>query len=71
MSSRITPALSDGRSFTSYVSAGQAEDMLQRTLGVRSEAEYRRALQHNSQAVANELRRLHVIGAVPAPPRRV
>lgn len=67
--SRLMPALSDGRAFTSYLSAGQAEDVLRRTLGVTNENQYRSVLQHNSARVAEQLRRLQVSAVVP-PPRR-
>lgn len=70
MSARFMPALADGRTFTSYLSAGQAEDVLQRRLGVINETQYRQYLQHNSARVANEMRQLHVIGSIPAPPAR-
>lgn len=63
------PALSDGRTFTSYLSAGQAEDVLQRRFKLMNENQYRQFLQHNSTRVAQELRKLQVIG-VPAPPVR-
>lgn len=69
MSSRLMPALSDGRAFTSYLSAGQAEGILQRTFGVKNENQYRRYLQHNSDRVAQQLRSLQV--ALPMPARRV
>ena len=68
--SRLMPALSDGRAFTSYLSAGQAEEVLQRTLGVTNENQYRGVLQRNSARVAEQLRRLQVSGAVPSPHRR-
>lgn len=61
------PALSDGRAFTTYLSAGQAESALQRSFGVSNENQYRRFLQHNSTRAAQELRRLQV-DAVPPPP---
>ena len=67
--SRLMPALSDGRAFTSYLSAGQAEDALQRTFKTHNENQYRAFLQHNSARVAEQLRRLQVASVVP--PRRV
>lgn len=65
MSSRLMPAPQDGRAFTSYLSAGLAEDALQRRFGVTNEQQYRQYLQHNSTRVAEQLRALHYIGAVP------
>lgn len=64
--SRLMPAPSDARAFTSYLSAGQREETLQRALGVRSEAEYRMYLQHNSQAVASKLKAAYT-GLKPPP----
>lgn len=69
--SRLMPALSDGRAFTSYMSAGQAEAALQRTFGAATENQYRKFLQHNSARVAEQLRRLQVTVALPVPARRV
>jgi len=63
------PALSDGRAFTSYVSAGQAESALQRTFRMMNETQYRRFLQQNSARVAEQLRRLNMV--LPIPARRV
>ena len=65
---RLMPALSDGRAFTSSLSAGQADDALQRRFGLSNETQYRRYLQHNSTRVAHELRKLHVV-AYPVPRR--
>lgn len=71
MSARLMPAMSDGRAFTSYVSAGQVEATLQERLGVVNENQYRSYLQHNAGRVADELRRIQVVGALPPiPPRR-
>lgn len=53
------PAPSDGRAFTSYLSAGQAETALQRAFKTPNENAYRAYLQHNSARVARELRKLH------------
>ncbi len=66
MSGRLAPAPSDGRAFTSYVSAGQAENALQRMFGTVNENQYRRFLQHNSARVARQLRRLNFVLPVPA-----
>jgi len=70
MSARLMPALSDGRTFTSYLSAGQAEEALRRQFGIANENQYRQYLQHNSTKVAQTLRGLQVI-ARPPPARRV
>lgn len=48
---RLMPAMSDARAFTSYVSAGQREEALQHRLGARNENEYRHILQANFKAV--------------------
>lgn len=69
--SRLMPAPSDGRMFTSYLSAGQREDGLQRKYKVVNENQYRKFLQHNSARVAADLRTLHLIVGIPALPRRV
>lgn len=52
--SRMMPAPSDARSFTSYVSAGQREEALQRQAGVANEAQYRQFLQNNFNTVAQQ-----------------
>lgn len=57
---RFNPAPSDGRMFTSYVSSGQAEDLLRRKVGARTENAYRAYLQHNAARVAEMLRRVTV-----------
>lgn len=71
--SRLMPALSDGRAFTNYLSAGQAELALQRHFRTPDENSYRRFLQHNATRVARELRRMQESpGGIPplAAPRR-
>lgn len=65
--SRLMPAPSDGRAFTSYLSAGQREEMLQRRLGVVNENQYRQALQKNTRAVQSLLEGLRVMPAPPGP----
>lgn len=65
--SRMMPALSDGRTFTSYLSAGQREDMLQRRLGAVNENEYRRMLQHNAKKVEGMLSSMLVVSAPALP----
>jgi hypothetical protein len=52
--SRMMPAPSDARSFTSYVSSGQREEDLQRQAGVVNETAYRQFLQHNFNQVAQQ-----------------
>lgn len=61
------PAPSDGRAFTSYLSAGQREDMLQRRMGVVNENQYRQALQKNARAVEQLMRGMRVMPALPGP----
>lgn len=65
--SRLMPALSDGRAFTSYLSAGQREDMLQRRLGVKNEVQYRRALQSNADKVEQLMTTMLAPPALPGP----
>lgn len=65
--SRMMPALSDGRAFTSYLSAGQREEALQRKYGVVNENQYRQYLQHNASAVAAQLGAVQVASR-PAQP---
>lgn len=68
---RLMPALSDARSFTSYLSSGQREEMLQRNLGVMNETQYRRALQKNADKVDRMLRSMVVMAHTrPGPARR-
>jgi len=49
--SRINPAMSDGRAFTSYVSSGLYNNDLERKFGVTNDTEYRAFLQNNSEKV--------------------
>ena len=53
--SRLMPAPSDGRAFTSYMSSGQREEMLQRKYGAVNENMYRQYLQNNANKVARDL----------------
>jgi hypothetical protein len=55
--SRLMPAPSDGRAFTSYLSAGQTEDLLMRRLGIRNQTQYRAFLQTNPHTVLREMHR--------------
>lgn len=68
---RITPSLSDGRSFTNYLSAGQREELAKRRYGIVDELQYRMFLQKNGDLVANDTRKLRVLrvrpGASPFP----
>lgn len=50
--SRLMPAPSDARAFTSYLSAGQREQALQRQSGATNETQYREYLQRNASKVA-------------------
>lgn len=65
--SRMMPALSDGRTFTSYLSAGQREEALQRKAGAVNETQYRMYLQHNAAKVAAELGAMQVVSRPPLP----
>lgn len=65
--SRLMPALSDGRTFTSYLSAGQREEMLQRKLGATNENEYRRILQHDAKRVEGMLSTTLIVSAPSLP----
>ncbi len=56
--SRIMPALSDGRTFTTYVSAGQREEALQARLGVMNENQYRSVLQNAAPRAAAQAQAL-------------
>ena len=71
--SRMMPALSDGRAFTSYLSAGQREEALQRKFGAVNENAYRQFLQHNASHVAAQLGAMQVVSRPnlpgPAPSR--
>lgn len=58
---RIMPAPSDGRTFTSYLSAGQREEALQRMYRVMNENQYRMFLQHHASRVAADMRRLQLV----------
>ena len=69
--SRMMPALSDGRAFTSYLSAGQREEMLQRRLGAVNENQYRALLQKNTARVQELLRSVLVVAAPPLPGPKV
>lgn len=52
---RLMPAPSDGRAFTSYISAGQREEALQRQAGAANENQYRQYLQKNAPRVIAQL----------------
>lgn len=53
---RLMPAPSDARVFTSYISAGQREEALQRQAGAVNENQYRNYMQHNASRVIAQLR---------------
>lgn len=59
--SRLMPAPSDARAFTTYVSASQLEDTLQRRSGAINENQYRNFLQKNAVDVAKQLSAVSVI----------
>lgn len=50
---RISPAASDGRAFTTYVSSGLLNRQLAAKLGARDETEFRHMLQSNPRAVTD------------------
>ena len=58
--SRLMPAPSDARAFTSYLSAGQREEALQRQAGAMNENQYRKYLQQNAAKVAAQLQAISV-----------
>lgn len=51
MGSRIMPALSDGRSFTNYVSSGIYNNYLEDKFKTESDSKYRQFLQRNAKQV--------------------
>lgn len=53
--SRLMPAPSDGRAFTTYVSASRLEEEMQRRSGAINENQYRDFLQKNAVEVAKQL----------------
>lgn len=64
--SRIAPALSDGRSFTNYLSSGMNEELTKRRYGIVDELQYRMFLQRNGGLIADESRRLRVTRVKPS-----
>lgn len=52
--SRLMPAPSDARAFTSYLSAGQREEALQRQAKAVNENAYRSWLQTNAAKIAQQ-----------------
>jgi hypothetical protein len=58
--SRIIPAMTDGRSFTNFVSNGQYEQLMQHKFGITDELQYRMFLQRNGRMIADESRKLRV-----------
>ena len=64
---RLMPALSDARTFTSYLSAGQREQNLQYALKVSNENQYRHKLQTDAKAVEALLSRMAVPASLPGP----
>ncbi len=51
MGSRINPAMSDGRSFTNYVSSGIYNNYLEDKFKINSDSTYRQFLQRNAKQV--------------------
>lgn len=71
--SRINPAMSDGRAFTSYVSSGLYNNELERKFGVSNDTEYRAFLQNNREKVMKTVTALTMFNipmTAPKPPSR-
>jgi hypothetical protein len=64
--SRITPAMSDGRSFTNYVSSGIYNTYLGHRLGVPNDTVYREYLQTHADQVMKITTRLMTVSVQPA-----
>lgn len=58
--SRIMPAMSDGRSFTNYVSSGLYNNYLEAQFKTPLDSEYRAYLQNNSREVEKKINKLTV-----------
>lgn len=61
--------MSDGRSFTNFVSNGQYEVLMQQKYGLTDELQYRMFLQRNGSLIADESRKLRVTRFKPAASR--
>jgi hypothetical protein len=64
--SRINPAMSDGRAFTSYVSSGLYNNELERKFGVANDTQYRAFLQNNREKVMKTVTALTTFPMAPA-----
>lgn len=58
--SRIMPALSDGRCFTTWVASCQYDQKMQRKFNTPGDASYRMYLQEHAMAAQDESRKLMV-----------
>lgn len=67
--SRINPAMSDGRAFTSYVSSGLYNQELERKFGIKDDNAYRAFLQNNSEKVMKTVSALTMF-SIPMDTRR-
>lgn len=65
--SRITPAMSDGRSFTNYVSSGIYNTVIEQTFALDNDTEYRKYLQAHPDKVLKYINQLKVVDVPPAP----
>lgn len=54
--SRLMPAPSDARALTAYMSASQRDEWVRQKYNLQNENEYRKFLQDNAEAVANDMR---------------
>jgi hypothetical protein len=63
--SRIMPAMSDGRSFTNYVSSGLYNNYLEAQFKTPEDSQYRAYLQKNAKAVEQKIGRLTAVFVKP------
>ena len=66
--SRINPAMSDGRAFTTYLSSGIYNQQLESEAGVHNDTSYRAFLQNNAEKVRGMMGRLTPFSAPGIPP---
>ena len=66
MTSRITPAMSDGRSFTNYVSSGIYNTYLEQKFAIPDDTEYRHYLQANADKVMKIANTVRVVDVPPS-----
>lgn len=64
--SRITPAMSDGRSFTNYVSSGIYNTFIERKFSIDDDTEYRRYLQEHADKILKFSNQVRVVDIQPA-----